>query len=162
MPRQLFLDLDGVLGDLDGHYFNIFGVPVQVDVFMPPDYWKNVRKHGNFYGTQPLKQDAMELWEGAKQLHLDPIILTGVPRNVPNVAEQKFAWVEKHFGPEAKIICCYSEDKYLHGQFGDVLVDDRLKYAHHWVKMGGVFVHHTSASDSLRQLAPLFASTGKP
>jgi hypothetical protein len=38
---------------------------------------------------------------------------------------------------------------------GDILVDDYLKYRHLWEEAGGVFIHHTSASNTLRQLAAL-------
>jgi hypothetical protein len=38
---------------------------------------------------------------------------------------------------------------------GDILVDDYLKYRHLWEEAGGVFVHHTSARHTIRQLAEL-------
>jgi len=160
--RQLFLDLDGVLGDFDQHYENLFGIRPNQDLYEPSDLWEQIRKHGNFYRTQPLMSDARELWDGVRAMKLVPIILTGIPDNIPNVKEQKQQWVAEHFGPTALIICCRSVNKKLYGKPGDVLVDDRLKYAHHWTKMGGVFVHHTSASDTLRRLAPLFGIAAKP
>jgi hypothetical protein len=41
------------------------------------------------------------------------------------------------------MIACRSESKrqYMR-QPGDVLVDDRLKYASLWIEAGGKFVHH--------------------
>jgi hypothetical protein len=38
---------------------------------------------------------------------------------------------------------------------GDVLVDDYLRYRDLWEKAGGIFVHHVSAAESIRQLAAL-------
>jgi hypothetical protein len=41
---------------------------------------------------------------------------------------------------------------------GDVLVDDRENHRHLWESAGGIFVHHKSAEDSLRQLAEIYPS----
>jgi hypothetical protein len=37
-----------------------------------------------------------------------------------------------------------------------VLVDDQLKHRHLWEEVGGVFVHHKNAKDTLAQLALYF------
>jgi hypothetical protein len=41
---------------------------------------------------------------------------------------------------------------------GDVLVDDREKHRDLWDNAGGVFIHHTSAEDSILQLAEIYPS----
>ena len=38
---------------------------------------------------------------------------------------------------------------------GDILIDDYLTYRHLWEEHGGTFIHHTSAKESLQQLAAL-------
>ena len=38
---------------------------------------------------------------------------------------------------------------------GDVLVDDYLRYRELWEKAGGIFIHHVSVKESIRQLAAL-------
>ena len=153
MNPQLFLDLDGVLGDFYGHCREKLGSEFAVDQKDPKKLFRRIREYGNFYGTQPLLPDAMELWNGVK--HLYPIILSGVPDSVPGVALQKREWVDKYFGKEVELICCWSRDKYTYGRPGDVLVDDRLKYSHHWLEMGGIFVKHESSSDTLAVLRGL-------
>lgn len=87
--------------------------------------------------------------------HLQPVILTGIPEGCADVARQKRQWVAQHIGPTVRVICCLSTQKRQHGSPGDVLVDDRLKYAHHWVEMGGVFVHHVNARATLKALSHL-------
>ena len=68
---------------------------------------------------------------------------------------QKIDWAAKHF-PGVEMITCLSRDKYLHMKRpGDVLVDDYLRYRDLWEKAGGIFVHHISAAESIRQLANL-------
>jgi hypothetical protein len=54
------------------------------------------------------------------------------------------------------MITCLSKEKCLHMMNpGDVLVDDYLRYRELWEKAGGIFIHHVSARESIRQLAAL-------
>lgn len=38
---------------------------------------------------------------------------------------------------------------------GDVLVDDNLKYRELWETAGGVFIHHTSAEQTIAELVQI-------
>jgi len=156
--RHLFIDLDGVLADFDTEYERAFGiqVPRRLGIPDPPDFWDRIIGHGYFYASLPMMPDAQELWDGAKRFHPTPIILTGVPWSVPNAENHKRAWVREHIDPNAVVICCASKDKRLHGKPGDVLVDDWEKYRALWETMGGVFVFHTNAKDSLSELEVIF------
>jgi hypothetical protein len=70
----------------------------------------------------------MELFEAVR--HLDPIILTGLPRG-NWAAPQKVRWAAEHF-PDTRIITCLAADKRRHAREGDILVDDTLKYRDLW------------------------------
>jgi hypothetical protein len=70
----------------------------------------------------------MQLYGAVK--HLDPIILTGLPRG-NWAADQKMRWTAKHF-PGVRMITCMARDKRNHAREGDVLVDDMEKYRHLW------------------------------
>ena len=94
----------------------------------------------------------MELFEAVR--HLDPIILTGLPRG-NWAADQKVRWAAKYF-PGTKIITTMARDKRNHAKEGDVLVDDQDRHRHLWEEMGGVFIHHKSATQSLEELAACF------
>jgi 5'(3')-deoxyribonucleotidase len=158
MKPRIFVDMDGVLADFNGHFKNLFGVECDQDNYYPPNFWELIRNHGNFYGTQPLMPDAQDLWDGLQLFQTDVIILSGMPRkefNIPNVGEQKMAWVMEHF-PDAKLICCPSDVKFTFGKPGDFLIDDRSKYAHYWVDMGGRFILHKSSSSTIYELAIRF------
>jgi hypothetical protein len=150
---QIFLDCDGVLADFDTVAAEIFGQhPRAFEAEMGDvEFWRRLREHGSFYRSLPLMPDARELYDALA--HLDPVLLTGCPEG--GWAEpQKIAWVKEHF-PEAKMITCMSKDKRMHMQPGDVLVDDYLKYRDLWIEAGGIFVHHRSAEESLREMAGL-------
>jgi hypothetical protein len=92
--------------------------------------------------------DALELYEAVR--HKNPIILTGMPRG--KWAEpQKRRWAERHF-PGVPVITTMAALKHEHRHPGDVLVDDRDKHRHLWENEGGVFIHHKSARQSIKEL----------
>ena len=152
--RQLYLDCDGVLADFDKGASAILGKPpkVYMDRHGPGKFWQQLARAPDFYANLPLMSGAMELFEAVK--HLDPIILTGLPRG-NWAADQKVRWAAEHF-PGTRIITTMAVDKRRHCQSGDVLVDDTLKYRHLWEEAGGIFVHHRSVKETLDELGQLF------
>lgn len=163
--RQLFLDCDGVLADFDKGATAILGLPPHAYEKRHglSRFWEKLAAAPDFYFSLPLLPDAMELFEGVR--HLDPVILTGLPRG-NWAADQKVRWAAQHF-PGTRIITCLARDKRDHARPGDVLVDDQLRHRHVWEEAGGVFVHHRSARQSLREIRRLFppaaaGSAGSP
>jgi hypothetical protein len=156
--RQLYLDCDGVLADFDKGATAILGAG-------PRDYekrhglgrfWQKLAQAPDFYFSLPLMRDAMELFEAVR--HLNPIILTGLPRG-NWAADQKVRWAEKHF-PGTRIITTMARDKRDHAREGDVLVDDMVKHRARWEEVGGIFIHHVSAAQSIEELRRYFDLTG--
>ena len=154
MSRQLYLDCDGVLADFDKGATAVLGLAP--DAFEKRHgighFWQKLATAPDFYFGLPLMDDAMELFEGVKHLH--PVILTGLPRG-NWAADQKVRWAAHHF-PGTRIITCMARDKRDHAKEGDVLVDDQLRHRHLWEEMGGVFIHHRNARDSLAALTAHF------
>jgi hypothetical protein len=166
MIPGLFLDLDGVLADMDGFYQHLFGTRPEREQHLAPHeieaMWAPVQRYpGRFFFDMPLTVDALVLWNGARRLHPAPAILTGVPRatTIPSAEADKRAWVAKYLGADVPVFTCRAKDKRLHGKPGDVLVDDWPRFQRRWERMGGIFVLHTSAADSLARLAELFGPT---
>jgi hypothetical protein len=152
---QLFLDGDQVLADFDKRAEEIFGMSGREfeDTYGSKLFWKTLKEADGFFQNLDPMPDAMELYNAVK--HLRPIILTGAPMG--NWAgPQKLAWRDRHFPACQMIVVCPSRDKFKYmTKPGDILVDDLLKYKHIWVDNGGVFVHHTSAKSSIKQLKDL-------
>jgi hypothetical protein len=154
MPRQLYLDCDGVLADFDK------GAAAVLDMhprafekrFGLGKFWQKLATAPDFYFGLPLLDGAMDLFEAVK--HLDPIILTGLPRG-NWAADQKVRWAAKHF-PGTRIITTMARDKRDHAKEGDVLVDDQLRHAERWEEVGGVFIHHKDAETTLAELRKYF------
>lgn len=154
--RQLYLDCDGVLADFDTGARAALGMHPKAFQYRygPGKFWKHLANAPDFYATLPVMPDALELFEAVR--HLDPIILTGLPRG-NWAAPQKVRWAAEHF-PGTRIVTVMAVDKRNHCQAGDVLVDDMLKHKALWEEAGGIFIEHRSARESLVQLAPLFPS----
>ncbi|WP_182417264.1 hypothetical protein [Bartonella sp. HY038] len=147
--NTLFIDMDGVLVDFDKGYENYFGYkPTKVDDNVD---WALVNGVESYYANIPPMEDFKELWEGIA--HYNPIILTGVPKEVPSAADDKRKWVDKHIGKSQLMITCLSKDKSLHMKNkGDILIDDWTKYQHLWIERGGRWITHMSAEQSLAEL----------
>ncbi len=154
-PR-LFLDCDGVLADFDAGAKRVLGMgPAEFEGrHGTAEFWKRLARARNFYGELPLMPDAQRLFEAVR--HLKPTILTGLPLG-KWAAPQKERWAAEHF-PGVPIITTMARQKYLHMEPGDVLVDDRDNHRHLWEKAGGIFIHHKSAQDTIRQLAKIYPS----
>jgi hypothetical protein len=154
MTRQLYLDCDGVLADFNSGAAALLGMKPRAfeHRFGAGKFWQRLAAAPDFYFGLPLMPDAMELFEAVR--HLDPVILTGLPRG-NWAADQKKRWAERHF-PGVRMITCLAREKRDHAKEGDVLVDDMLKHAHLWTEAGGVFVHHQSSPQTLRELSKYF------
>ena len=140
---QLYVDLDGVLADFDSGYALLTGS--RPDKAADDVDWKLIRQTPNFYANLPPMGDMAVLW--ARISRYQPIILTGVPANVPEAAANKRAWVERWL-PGTFVIPTKSSEKATYARPGDVLIDDWEKYRPLWEKAGGRWITHVSAIDT--------------
>jgi hypothetical protein len=148
---QLFVDLDGVLADFARHHQTVFGRVA--DIAADDVDWDAVRAVPGFYRDIPPMSDMDLLWS-----HLErhrPIILTGVPRSVPEAPDDKRDWVRRHLGSGVEIRCCRSREKCRHATAGDVLIDDWEKYRHLWLAAGGLWITHRGAAETIAAMDAL-------
>ena len=154
MSRQLYLDADGVLADFDKGATAILGLPPRAYEKRHGlgRFWQKLASAPDFYFGLPLMPDAMALFEAVRDLR--PVILTGLPQG-NWAAGQKVRWAARYF-PGTRIITTMARDKRDHAKEGDVLVDDQLKHRHLWEGVGGIFIHHRNARQTLDELADYF------
>jgi hypothetical protein len=153
MNRQLFLDCDGVLANFDKRAHEICGMAPREfeNTVGEQKFWDTIYDTEDFFFSLEPMSDAHVLVEAVR--HLNPIILTGRPRGEWSV-DQKLRWRDKYF-PDLEMIVCRSRDKIKHAKPGDVIVDDWEKWRPLWVNGGGIWVLHTSAENSIRELKEL-------
>ena len=153
--RQLYLDCDGVLADFGKGATAVLGLDPRTYERRHGlgRFWQQLAAAPDFYFGLPLMDDAMELFEAVR--HLNPVILTGLPRG-NWAADQKVRWAAQHF-PGTKIITTLARDKRDHAKEGDVLVDDQDRHRHLWEEVGGIFILHKSAKQSIAELREYFS-----
>lgn len=146
---RLFLDCDGVLADFNSHWNTLFiRSPEEMRTeFGKEKMWNIVRdRDPDFFLNLPLMPDAMQLFNAVAKM--DPIILTGSPTDWGY--GQKAKWIKALF-PDTPFAVCESKHKHYFANKGDIIIDDRTKYKHLWEGIGGQFIVHTSAEESIRQ-----------
>ena len=153
---QLFLDLDGVLVDFEMGVLKTTGrLPMQLQL---SKMWTRLERTPSFFEHLPWTHDGQNLWTSTQ--HLQPFILTGLPRG-EWAAAQKRAWCKRELGVNVPVLTCPSKDKadiawrHLLAHQTPVLIDDRTKHQTRWEQSGGVFIHHTSAASSIAALYAL-------
>jgi 5'(3')-deoxyribonucleotidase len=151
MTRRIYLDCDGVLANFDLHFEHLFGHPPKhfEEHFGSKEFWYKIRSaKPGFFRHIPLMSDAMKLFHSVESLR--PVILTGTPFG--GWAEgQKLGWAREFF-PSIPMVCCPSKDKVNYCKPGDILIDDWDKYKTKWEDVGGIFLIHTSAEDTIATL----------
>jgi hypothetical protein len=150
---QLFLDCDGVLANFDKRATEVFGEHPRhfEDKKGERLFWDTIYGTPDFFYSLEPMPDAYDLFNAVK--HLNPIILTGVPRG-RWAADQKLRWRDKYF-PNTEMITCASRDKIKYAKPGDIIVDDWEKWRQLWVDGGGIWVLHKNAKQSIVELKTL-------
>jgi hypothetical protein len=151
--RRIYVDCDGVLADFDTHFEDHIGLKSShyESTHGSKRFWETIQhEFDQFFYHLPKMPDAVELMSILKSYGFRPIILTGCPRGDWSRV-QKLKWGEKHF-PGIPMITCISANKRDYCHPGDVLIDDMLTHRQKWVDAGGVYIHHTSAKNSIMLL----------
>jgi len=148
----LFVDLDGVLVDFERGVHEHTGK--FVSEMSPRQMWPWLARTPDFYALLDWTADGKELWSYASR-H-SPIILTGLP--LGNWAKpQKIAWCERELGKHVPVVTCMSRDKAkvareYAADSVPVLVDDRESIRDSWESMGGTFILHRTAAETIGAL----------
>ena len=154
MALQIFLDCDGVLADFDGRATQIIGMsPREYEhLHGPGRMWAKVYSQYDFFLSLDVLPGAHSLVEAARSHGVEPKILTGLPSGgLAQAREQKIEWGARHF-PGIEVITCMSRDKCKYATPGDILIDDWEKWRHKWEEVGGKWITHDHAEQSIREL----------
>ena len=148
---QIFLDLDGVMADFEGHFLNEFGVPH--DSFNDSDMWEKINSVQNYFLDMPMMEGATDFFQYLEKYN--PIILTACPRsNYQAAAIQKRKWVRKNLSEYIMILPILggkNKAMFMH-QEGDILIDDMSKNCNSWSEHGGYAIMHNDFENTKTQL----------
>jgi len=157
---KIFVDLDGVMADLDKHVLELTGKKFsELRTSDSDDGFQNFvdseREQGNtiFDNLDP-EHDAHELWDYIVKYRPSILTATGVPE--VEAAAEKIRWVHENLSGFDKIHTVKkSVLKAAYAESNHILIDDREKSITPWRAAGGIGLIHTSAADTISQLKAL-------
>jgi len=164
---QLYVDMDGVLVDLDGGF-------KKITTMTPKEYSKKngknafedvVEKNPNFWLNLDPLPDAKILWDFVKDTFKNPtpIILSEVlsEGQGSNVKNQKEAWIRKYIDSTVEVrIATFG---YLKSNYAtkipnvmNVLLDDTEDNITEWKKVSGnIAIHHKDTASSIQKIGEI-------
>lgn len=150
---QIYCDMDGVLADFEKGVKDMIGGKFSDARWdeLPDDF---------FLQLEPMK-DAKQLWDFIGKY--DPFILTAIPRSSrgpisARAADDKARFMKRWFGIDQKDMYPVQRKNKanfaMDGRDGrpNLLIDDHLGNIQEFSKARGIGVHHTSASNTIKQL----------
>jgi len=156
---HIYVDLDGVLADLESHIENIIGHPLRTapngDWENADDIWKQLREMGEpDFSKLELLPDAMTLWDYVKKYN--PNVLTATGHPVEKNDKEKRQWVKDNLtGYNDVFTVVASRNKSKWAWPDAILIDDREKSIEPWREKGGIGILHTSADATIAELKEL-------
>ena len=157
---HLYVDLDGVLADLQSEIEDILDIKITTDNNgtdwdNADEIWNQLREldEPDFSKLKKLP-DADRLWNYVKPHKPEILTATGKPsgRN----GRQKREWVKRNLTGYKTIHTVVASRLKAEFAWPDaVLIDDRMKSIGPWRKAGGIGILHTSAEDTIQQLKKL-------
>ena len=157
--KEMNTDLDGVLADFESHASAIIGAPMHS--VSKSKVWKAIYAYDTdvqpFFGSLPMMEDALVLWDFLTENFSDNKILTATGYTPKDAAQQKTGWVRNHIDSDVVVrTVTKSSEKAMYANPNAVLIDDRDKSIDPWVAAGGIGILHTSAADTIAQLKAMF------
>jgi len=154
----LFVDLDGVLADFDAEIQSLCGKSSAL--LSQNKVWKIAGQRGFFQNLPPMV-DYRILWNALLSLVNDGRIkeikiLTGLPKGRlgKRVKLEKAKWVKKYLWDDSnKVQMLTSLGPKTPNVHPAILIDDSDdSHRSSWTSHGGIFIHHKSASSTLKKL----------
>jgi len=142
---KLYIDMDGVLCDLDRSYQERFGKKPEQD----PMFYTNLAQTPDFFAELDWMPDGQQLWNFVRKFK--PTILSS-PTNDAHCKPGKLKWLQTNIGNVPRI---FETQKYKYAEPGAILIDDMTKNTMPWEKAGGTAILHQSAAATIAKLVPL-------
>ena len=154
---KIYLDMDGVLADFAGRYFELYGVRPGETRAQKEHFWKNWRNfvEGKNFETLELNEGAVELLAYVASLDVPVEILSssggGDLHDV--VVPQKLKWLESKGIPYKANIVPGGAKKAAFATPWNILVDDTERVVNTYRAAGGPAILHKGTSDTIKQLS---------
>lgn len=159
LPR-IYCDMDGVLCDFKASAEQATGMPLSKWMYATKsEKWAPIKNKPKFWHTLPWEQGGKALWRFIKQFQ--PHILSAHVEEVhdPNCIPGKSYWARTNLGiapGNVNLVKRSQKQNYakVAGQPA-ILIDDYEKNTREFSARGGIGIHHTSTSNTIRELKKL-------
>lgn len=134
----VYLDMDGVVADFDGHFENLYGVTPQEyeDKYGQTEFWQRVYESPTFFRDMKPMLGWIQVVKKCKELGEKVIILSSPSRtNQPLCMLHKRQWLDHWFGDSFPAIFESKKEKYARP--GVLLIDDTPKKVQRFADAGG-------------------------
>ena len=149
---KIFCDMDGVLVDFNKGYYELTGIDIGDSFRNDVNFWNPINKAGyDFWINLEWMPDGKTLWDYIKKY--EPLLLSA-PSNKIDSRIGKRDWVKREL-PGVRLILRSAEHKKDLAAPTGILIDDRLENVNGWKSVGGIGIHHTSTSDTIKELKKL-------
>ena len=159
LPR-IYCDMDGVLCDFVKGVEKLHNITIDKWSYgSKTEKWSKVKATPRFWHTQPWNTGGRQLWSFISK-HKPHILSAYVEESFdPNCIPGKTHWARTNLGLSApRINLVKRVQKQLYAKvLGEpaVLIDDYKKNIDQFIQRGGLGIHHTSTSNTIRQLKRL-------
>lgn len=139
---RLFIDMDGVVADLDGYLYERYGDVIHSEEWKI-EFWSKGDHIEMFYelGVTPHKNYLLDFTNYYSDRIKHVSFLTALPHTHTcsrGIMLSKMAWACKYFKNIPIMFGPKSQDKYLHCRGrNDILIDDNLGNIRDWEEEGG-------------------------
>lgn len=150
----IYCDMDGVLVDFEQGYYELTGKRTSQFLKGDADFWKPIEEEGaSFWANLPWMPDGQELWRYIKKYK--PNILSA-PSQDPSSRVGKEVWLKMHLKNSYRNAYFASRsNKKMFAAQNKILIDDIQQTIDEWNAAGGIGIHHTSASNTIKELKKL-------
>ena len=151
---KIYCDMDGVLVDFDKGFMDV-SKGIHPDSLPRNRFWAmfySVTK-GNerdYWAELPWMQDGKQLWSYIKKYN--PEILTAPPN--ARAEQGKEDWCNNNLG-SVKVNFKQARDRHHYAEKNAILIDDKASTIDKWNAVGGIGIHHTSTSNTIKELRKL-------
>ena len=155
--KKIYWDMDGVLCDFVKGAEKLTGK--KIDVWAQgskSEKWGQIKSKKDFWSTLPWNPGGKQLWTFLKRY--DTEILSAYVEDIydKNCIPGKKSWASRNLGIASnKINLVKRVQKQQFADKNSILIDDYEKNAREFTARGGIGIHHTSTSNTIRQLKKL-------
>lgn len=156
--RTIYVDMDGVLADFDGGFYNIAGK--SSDGVNNEELWGYIQSYGKakFFSELSWLPGSQEMWKFITDNFLKVKILSALGKSdkIDNQTTQgKMSWLSHNIPNlhSSDIILVENKHRKRHySKAGDIIIDDTPVVIQEWTKKSGIGILHKTASDTINQL----------